>query len=333
MEPMREGLMKDKEQMRAGDGEIRACWATLGTNMWLDRPADPVWAEKNHINPDHIVAADHLRWDGGSWRRIVDHMVARGLNMLVIDLGEGVVYPSHPEIAVRGSWTPDRMRAEIAYLKSRGIEAIPKLNFSAGHDQWLGPEYGRMLSTPTYYRVCSDLIRDVAEIFDGPRFFHMGYDEEDARNQNGLQMAIVRQGELWWHDFLWFVRTIEANGMRPWMWGDYAWHHEDFYARCPKSVLQSNWYYGKEFDSAKLGDADRTTVEAFAKFDRAGFDQVPAVSNITCAENAAAAVAFCRRTISAGRLKGFLMVPWQFTLADYDEHNLQAIDLLAEAMK
>lgn len=313
--------------------DIRACWATLGTNMWLDCPPDPIWAKKNNINPSHIVTADCLRWDEKSWSKIVDRMVSRGLNMLVIDLGEGLVYPSHPEIAVHGRLESERMRTEVAHLKSLGIEAIPKLNFSTGHDQWLGQEYGRMISTPTYYRVCSDLIHDVADIFGRPRLFHMGYDEEDAKNQNGLMMAIVRSGELWWHDFLWFVRVIEECGMRPWMWSDYAWHHDEFYVRCPRTVLQSNWYYGREFDVAKLKGNARAAVEAFAKLDRAGFEQVPAVSNITCSENAAEAVRFCRQVVSDERLKGFLMVPWQFTLPDYDEHNIQAVDLLAEALK
>lgn len=34
-----------------------------------------------------------------------------------------------------------------------------------------------MISTPIYYKVCEDLIVDVADIFDHPRFLHIGYDE------------------------------------------------------------------------------------------------------------------------------------------------------------
>ena len=60
-----------------------------------------------------------------------------------------------------------------------------------------------MVSTKKYYQVCEDLIKDVAEIFDHPRFFHLGYDEETASHQAKHLFAVCRQGELWWHDFLW----------------------------------------------------------------------------------------------------------------------------------
>ena len=77
-------------------------------------------------------------------------------------MGEALAYPSHPELAVKGSWSPEKMRAEVARLKAIGIEAIPKLNFAATHDGWL-KDYHRMLSTPEYYRVVSDTIRDAIE--------------------------------------------------------------------------------------------------------------------------------------------------------------------------
>ena len=122
-----------------------------------------------------------------------------------------------------------------------GFEVIPKMNFSACHDSWL-KEYGRMLSTEKYYSVCEDLIRDAAEIFDHPQFFHLGYDEETAGHQRNHLLSICRQGDLWWHDFLWFVKVTERAGCRPWIWSDYIWNHKDeFLNRMPKSVLQSNW--------------------------------------------------------------------------------------------
>ena len=61
-------------------------------------------------------------------------------------------FPSHPELAVKGSWSPERMQKELERLRGLGLEPIPKLNFSAMHDEWLG-DYGRMLCTDEYYRV------------------------------------------------------------------------------------------------------------------------------------------------------------------------------------
>ena len=72
----------------------------------------------------------------------------------------------------------EKLRNEIARLREMGLEPIPKMNFSTAHDIWLG-EYSRMVSTKTYYRVCEDLIRDVAELFDHPRLMHIGFRSEE----------------------------------------------------------------------------------------------------------------------------------------------------------
>ena len=97
--------------------------------------------------------------------------------MLLLDLAEQIVYPSHPELAVKGSWAPERVCKELDRLRGLGLEPIPKLNFSTCHHFWL-KEYSRMVSTPEYYKVCADVIRDVCEIFESPRLFHLGWDEE-----------------------------------------------------------------------------------------------------------------------------------------------------------
>ena len=146
-------------------------WAELvhlGSNMWWDAPREP-----SNINPKYRYryAVDYVRWDDAVWKAWTERMAAIGMNMIVIDIGEALRYPSHPELAVKGSWSPERMQAEIARLKTMGIEAIPKLNFSSCHDAWLG-EYHRQLSTPAYYRVCEDVIRDTCAIFGTPRFMH-----------------------------------------------------------------------------------------------------------------------------------------------------------------
>ena len=59
---------------------------------------------------------------------------------------------------------------------------------------------------------------------------------------------MVRQHDLWWHDFEFFTQAGAAARLRPWIWSDYAWKHgEEFLKRMPKSVLQSNWYYELDF--------------------------------------------------------------------------------------
>ena len=114
--------------------------------------------------------------------------------------------------------------------------------------------------------------------------------------------------------------------MRPWIWSDYYWSHpEEFLKRMPKSVLQSNWYYGATFEPAK-----QVAVRTYLDLDKAGFEQIPTGSNWSNDVNFKGTVAFCRKNLSPQRLKGFLMAPWFFTLKAWQEKNLQAIEQVAE---
>ena len=315
---------------RAEEGRAGLMWGALlhmGTNMWSDVPVTS-WGPFKGEQLSLVCQADHLRFDEKVWQALTARMQAAKMNLVVIDLGEALQYESHPELAVKGSWTVERFRKELARLRALGLEPIPKLNFSTAHDTWL-KEYGRQVSTPAYYKVCADLVREVCAIFDRPRFFHLGYDEETAAHQAKYRYAVVRQGELWWHDFLFFVKEVESQGVRPWIWSDYYWNHpEEFLSRMPKSVLQSNWYYGAAFDPEK-----QKYVKAYLDLEKAGVDQVPTGSNWSCDTNFPDTVGFCRKGLAPERLKGFLMAPWFFTLPEWQEKNLQAIAQVEAAMK
>jgi len=292
----------------------------LSVNMWGDAP--PIFAEE-------------LRFDDALWVELTEKMAADGLDLLVIDLGDGVRYDSHPEVAVGKAWSTERLRDELTRLRQLGIEPIPKLNFSATHDAWLR-QYSRQVSTPVYYEVCADLIAEVSQLFDTPRFFHIGMDEENAQDQRALQYAVMRQHDLWWHDLLFLVDRVEQAGSRAWMWSDYAWRNpEAFYAKMPKSIVQSNWYYVDRFDVPEEG---RPRVLEYADaslcyldLEDHGYDQVPTASTHTMLDNFADTVAFCAKRIAPERLLGFLQVPWRPTTNQYRGIHLAAIDLVRDA--
>jgi len=326
-------------------GEIKAFLLHLGHNMWCDYLPDDMDNEKilGRDKPDTV-----LRNKTPLWNRAVARMAERKLTMLVVDLGEGLVYPSHPELAIEGSWTPEQMRDEITRLAGMGIEVIPKLNFSATHNGWMKQWHNR-LSTREYYGFCEDVIRDVAEIFGTPRFMHIGYDEEYAAHQekfHGHRFVAARLKELWAHDFLHIVRTCEKNGMRAWAWNDYGWDHPEFYDFCPKSVLMCSWFYDEAyggFDVNTNKTKDLPTLKAFYELDRRGFEQVACGSNwsgwrrrqLKCGADDVIGklVKMCRKDLSTKSLKGFMMAPW--ASCDTEENlqkNLKGIDLLADAL-
>ena len=321
--------------------EIRAVLLHLGMNMWGDwrAPGEPKVEGMRY-------AREEVFFSESVWKRTVDHAKARGFNMVVMDLGEFMEYPSHPELAVTGSWSSEKMSAEVKRLKAMGLEPIPKLNFSTSHDSWL-KEYHRMVSTRTYYKVCADIIKDTCEVFGHPRFFHIGFDEERPENQRRCSFTVARQGELWWHDLTWFCRGLEKLGSRAWMFSDYGWHHPEFVAKCPKSVLQSNWYYNEDmqgYDVTAMKDWFKPKLRLFDDLDKAGFDQVPCPSNWVSQKQkdagktdnsdcAGEVVRYCRAHVSPERLKGFMMASWTDCKGEGAcKFNCAGMDQLADAM-
>jgi hypothetical protein len=302
--------MKKKQEK----GELT--WAYLlhlGYNFWSDR-------ETTGWNLTHVSATSELRMDKKLWDQILERLVDAGMNMLVIDLGEGVKYKSHPELAVKGTWPAKKLRKELEKIRSMGLEPIPKLNFSTAHDAWMGP-YSHCVSTKPYYKACCDLIEEAADLFDGPRYFHLGMDEKTAEHQRHYAYAVMRQYDLWWHDLEFLLKQVEKQKARPWVWSDYVWHHPDaFYSRIPKSVLQSNWYYGKSFANSVTG------AMAYNGLEEHGYDQIPTGSNWSCPENFQKTVTHARKHIAPERLLGFLQTVWRPTVDECSARHFEAID-------
>ena len=289
--------------------------------MWYDRPAERFETSYCRIRG----LSDKLLFDENVWREWTARMEETGVNQVVIDVGDGGVFPSHPELAIAGSWSPQKMLEEVRRLEKRGIEAIPKLNFSTSHDAWL-KQYHRQISTSVYYRVCKDLIADIAEIFGHPRLMHIGFDEETP-NQPYTDFAVARQGELWWKDFCWFLKTVEKNGMRPWCWADAGVNRpEEFILRCPKSALLSNWYYWSPFDSSVK------QVRLYEMLDKAGFDQMPCGSVWGAADNFQTMVSYCHQRFDPAHLKGFMMANWARTLPRYRDMAARSFNAMTEAI-
>ncbi|MFO7976679.1 MAG: Tat pathway signal protein [Candidatus Hydrogenedentota bacterium] len=298
-------------------------WANLvhiSFEMWWDRelPAD---AERKYYE-----AKPYLRLDDSLWNDILERMRAAGMNMIILDLGNGIQYDSHPEITLEHAWPPERLREELAKCREMGLQPIPKLNFSACHDFWLHP-YDRMVSTPTYYAVCSELIAEVIELFDTPAFFHLGMDEETAEHQRKLRYAVIRQYDLWWHDLNILIDAAQDGGSRPWVWSDYLWHHpEDFFANMPTSVLQSNWYYRDDFDP------DDAMVKAYTALEEQGYDQVPTGSNYAGqTQNFQKTVEHCSDVVGPDRLFGFIQSTWRPTQEEFRDIHMNAIEQVEKA--
>ena len=335
---------------------IRSILLHLSMNMWEDwapdslknRPVEEFRANYPHhcdrmpLYGRERLWSDTLKTEDAVWRRVTAHFAECGGNMLVIDLGDGVRYHSHPEIAVGGAWSVRKLKDELARCRDLGLEVIPKMNFSAGHDAWMR-EYSHMLSTAPYYRFCRDLIDEAAEIFDGPRFFHIGMDEETYEDQanEGHLYRVVRSGSLWWDDWAFYCDEVRRAGARPWMWSDKYWackasgNAAEFKENVPTDVVIGNWYYKEVFhftdDTPEYLKPEKPRVDAYAELDKLGYDQIPTASNWAVDESYAGTVEYCSKTLDPKRLLGFMTAPWYPTDSISEKYLIEACDLVKAA--
>ena len=300
----------------------------LGSNMWNE--------EGNTRGREHRstpCASDTLRFDRDLWRAHTEELWKAGINTLIIDVAEALQYKTHPELSAKGALSHEEMRAEVDRLKAMGFEVIPKLNFSTAHDIWL-KEYSRMISTPIYYQVCRDVIEEVAEVFQ-PKHFHLGMDEETLGNQRNQMIAIIRQHELWWHDFYYLVECVERVGARPWIWADYFWSYpEECIEKMPKSVVMCGWFYSKCFSEATRNSESRQNrLSGFARLSELGYDQVPTASVWAEPDNLEELTEYCASRIDPAHWMGMMQTTWERIDKDWMHVHETALGSIKNAKK
>lgn len=165
------------------DKKIWAFLIHLGSNMWAKKGT--TWGR--NIHSEDFCYKETMFCDKEVWRKVTDFLPSCGINTLVIDIGEGLLLDSHPEIAVPGAWTKDELRSELERIRSLGIIPIPKYNFSCRHNAWMG-DWAYRVGQPEFYDFCSDIINEVIDIFDTPELFHLGYEEEIATDEHQINV-------------------------------------------------------------------------------------------------------------------------------------------------
>jgi hypothetical protein len=267
-----------------------------------------------------------MRFEKDLFWELVDHAKACGINTVVLDLADGIVYESHPELAIEGSIEREELMEMIKRLRKLGLDIIPKLNFSTCHDVWL-KDYSRMVSTKPYYDVCRDIINEVCDVFE-PEIIHLGMDEENYENQSKYDCAVVRQNDLWWHDLRFLVDVVESRGAKAMIWSDYARHRPDeFTKKCPKSVVQCPWYYFNKFEG-DLTEGERIRVEPFLRLADAGYTIIAGGSNEYFKENVSLLDEFCRKRLPQDCYTGIIQTTWVATTEKWRAPLFEAVELM-----
>jgi len=175
---------------------------------------------------------------------IVDTLAEVGFNLLVIDCEDGVVYPSHPELARKHSVPIAHLERLAHRARDKGMEVVPKLNFSQSsyhrHNDWFKP-YTDLFDSEEYWQVAFEVIDDIIRACRPQRYFHIGMDEDHDRAHSQYVEAIVR---LW--------GGLKERGLRTILWNDSAhrgkWlvHAEKSRfaeKKIPKDIVQVLWDY------------------------------------------------------------------------------------------
>jgi hypothetical protein len=157
-----------------------------------------------------------------------------------------------------------------------------------------------------------------------------------------------------WYDNLRIWLTDPYTDKNGKTYPDYAtyilrtfYDHPEYFKKCPKSVVQSDWYYDEclgGFDLAKDKTAHRKRLKEFWDLEAAGFDQIPCGTNWIGHERRRAKIGandvigklvkLGREVVSDKHLLGFMMAPWASCNNEQStQFNLEGVDLFADALE
>jgi hypothetical protein len=289
----------------------------LGANMW-QKPGNARGYKKESID---WLYRDYLVTDDSTWKTVTDFLPGCKINTLLIDMGEAVELKSHPELAVKGSWSREKFKEELKRLRSIGLEPLPKFNFSACHNAWM-KEMMYKIGTKEYYDFCRDIIDEAVELFDGPALFHLGMDEEDVGSQvaNGHSIVITKSPEQFAEDTGKLFDTCRKNGARPWIWAgtsvfDYYGGKERFVKAVAKDVVLSNYHYGSiHVDADDM--YSMPSVLHYKKLEELGYDQIPCASTWVEPTSNLRTMNFAKKYMDDSKLLGFMSAPWHLTIPE-----------------
>ena len=202
---------------------------------------DPVWFKKKAREKpfDVDVAYD-----------VIAAMADADMNLLIIDIADGVKYKSHPELKRHYSVPMGHLKRVVNRARKLGIEVMPKLNFAQSttqcHHEWLMP-HSRRFDSEEYYKVGFELIDEVIGVCKPERFFQIGMDEDMDRSHRQYAQAVrtLSQG-------------VAERGLRAVMWKDIPitcpgmWEAPGEKSRAaekttPKDVVQIPWGYREAY--------------------------------------------------------------------------------------
>lgn len=217
-----EGLVHGLTQLAA---QARQSGGRLPTGRILD-------------HPDHRTRALHfvLRGvDAGAARRLVVMARRAQMNLLIVQVADGLRLPSLPSAAREDAWSLATWTSFVEYARQNGLTVVPEVKllskqeklFRRGHRDLLYNRYTYDPRNPEVYERVFALLDELIRATRPPAV-HIGHDELAGAT---LHKHVPRAEQLPEGEsalppslFLKDVRTLHAHlqkrGVETWMWGD-----------------------------------------------------------------------------------------------------------------
>ncbi len=329
---------------------------------------EKIWALMVYLSENQWISLmkDKLNFDDSFWDYILKKSSECGINTILLEVGDGVKFETHPEISLPDAWSHARVRKEVKKCREFGIALIPKLNFSSAHNFWM-KEWRNMTSSKPYYDFCRDIIQEIYEMFERPEYIHIGYDEEVPLCcfKPEIEYQIMRKGKLLMDDFKFLIDEVNKTGAKPWAWYDPLWDHaEDYfkYMNLDEEVVLSPWYYmglkKEHFQPLSKYNSDGTENELYKqgfrfvehnpaisnatgywfsdevlKVMKHGFKYIPTPSVYCNDNNTDDMVEYFKNGAPDEQIFGYLTAPWVSTVWENKETIDKSVELLAAARK
>jgi hypothetical protein len=211
---------------------------TLVSGEIADAPAIP-W----RILHQRLVLDAKAKISPDSYIRFLRRAVVRGrYNTLILDLSQGYRWASHPELAKANAWTRADLERVLKEARTLGLEVLPGLA-EPGHAEWITAKHPDLAEDGAGYMLCTrhpqtrallgELMSELIDLFDQPRYLHIGHDELWWRTQRKHEVercprcAGSPRWQLVLDDLLWHHSWLMQRGVKPMMWSDMlvkAWH-------------------------------------------------------------------------------------------------------------
>ncbi len=241
------GVQSLKQLMRAkADKSVMV----LGADIW-DKPAFKIRAAHVHIDNESPLAH--------AWmiRKIFSRYK---FNTLIFESSHGMAWKSHTELLCNYSVSPEHIKELVKLAKQRHIAVYPLVQ-SLGHGEWMfrnnstNIDFCEDSSAPwaycpmdtKSYDFIFDLYKEAIDIYDNPKYFHIGHDEIDnpGKFPNHETCKSVGIEKLYFSDTLYVYNFLKARGITPVMWGDIFLrdNHRPYVDALPKDMVIADWHY------------------------------------------------------------------------------------------